>query len=138
MPISARFEKDAGLAIFTHRGVIPDEEFLGTYRTIYRDPRFEKTFNTLVDLREAESSIRSPEALRTMVNIRDRWLGDLEVNPRVAVVAPADISFGLARMYEAYSDALPFEFIVFKDIGAALAWLGAPEDLLENDPTDPD
>lgn len=132
MPITCRFMDDEGLIVFRHEGVVTDEEFLATYKSHHQDPRFEQSHDILVDLRDADSGVRSPEALRSIATFRSRLLGDAAGNPRVAVVAPTDISYGLARMYEAYSDALPFEFVVFKDIGAALAWLRVPEDLLDD------
>lgn len=137
MPIKCRFEEAAGLVVFVHRGVVPDKEFLSTYRVCHQDPRFKKTFHVLVDLREAKSGVRSPEALRSIAEFRRQWLDNPDVAPKVAIVAPADISYGLARMYEAYSDAMPFHFVVFRAVEAALAWLGVPEDLLEGGESTP-
>lgn len=54
------------------------------------------------------------------------------MRPKIAVIAPKDLSFGMARMFEAFSDTVPFNFGVFREIDAALAWLGVPENLLED------
>jgi hypothetical protein len=33
-------------------------------------------------------------------------------------------------MYEAFADSVPWDFVVFRVVDAALAWLGVPEDLM--------
>src|SRR5262245_22008286 len=42
---------------------------------------------------------------------------------RTAIVAPADVSYGLARMYEAYQEPTAGELRVFRSLDDALAWL---------------
>jgi hypothetical protein len=59
-------------------------------------------------------------------------LSGITMRPRVAVVAPKDLSFGLARMYDAFADSIPWNFVVFRAMDAALAWLGLPEDLMDS------
>jgi hypothetical protein len=58
-------------------------------------------------------------------------LGTAE-KPKVAVVAPEDVSYGLARMYEGFTNDVPWEFVVFRAAAAALAWLGLPENLMDD------
>ena len=144
MPITYHFKPDAKLVILVHVGVVPDDEFLSSYRALFEDARYDKSFNKLVDLRRADSTARSPEALRQFADfVRQQFAGS-EEGPKVAVVAPEDISFGLARMYGALSDAVPWKFVVFRDAEAALSWLGLPENLADTlvqnvrsqDPTD--
>lgn len=43
---------------------------------------------------------------------------------RWAVIASGAVQFGLARMFEALADELPMETQVFREEGAARAWLG--------------
>ena len=100
------------------------------YKGFFEDPRFDKTFNLLVDLRQTESTERSPAALRKFADFSLNFYGRSPVRTKIAVVAPKDLSFGLARMYEAYSDNVPSDFVVFRAVDAALAWLGLPEDFL--------
>jgi hypothetical protein len=129
VPIVYRIEPDVGLVILVHTGVVPDDEFLSSYRTLFGDPQYQKSFNMLVDLRRADSSARSPDTLRQLAEFVRQLFGDAEEGPKVAVVAPEDISFGLARMYEALSDTVPWDFKVFRDVKVALPWLGLSEDL---------
>jgi hypothetical protein len=42
---------------------------------------------------------------------------------KVAIAAPQDLAYGLARMYEAYTGELPTELKVFRSKDEALDWL---------------
>ena len=130
MPIKCHYRIADRLVVFVHEGVVSDDEFLSTYTACHEDPRFDRAFNVLVDLRRTESDVRSSSVLRAFADFRHRWFGDKQVHAKVAVIAPQDLSFGLARMYEIYSETVPVDFVVFRAADAALAWLGAPEDLL--------
>ena len=132
MPITYYYRPDQKLIIFIHAGVVPDEEFLSFYRDFYKDPRLDKTFNRLVDLRQAKSSVRSSVVLKKFAAFVGTHTPLSATKPKVAVIAPTNISFGLARMYEGYSGFVPEDFTVFRAVDAALDWLRAPEDLMDN------
>jgi len=129
MPIAIETRPAENLIVLVHTGLVPDDEFLAFYRRLYESDDFDPAMNQLVDLREADSGPRSPEALRQFASFVRTRLNDLPSRPKVAVVAPKALSFGLARMYEAHADAVPWDFTVFRSLDAALAWLGVPEDL---------
>ncbi len=42
----------------------------------------------------------------------------------VAIIAPSDHAFGMARMWQAHVDATDWDTCVFRDADAARAWLG--------------
>ena len=137
MPITYRLKSDEKLMILVHRGIVTDEEFLLFYKTLYEDTRIDKSFDLLVDLRQTQSASRSAEALNEFAEfIRNQFL-NTTARPKVAVVAPKDISFGLARMYEAVSVDAPLEFAVFRTTDEALSWLGMSENLLDDLDEDP-
>ena len=127
MPISYHLKPDQKLVVLVHKGIISDEEFLSFYEALYEDAQFDKSFNLLVDLRQTESSVRSAAALNQFADFIRKQFVNISVKPKVAVVAPKDISFGLARMYEVFSDDVPWQFAVFRAADAALAWLGLSE-----------
>ena len=118
------------LAIMTQVGTIPDIEFLDFYKKLYKSDTFDPTMNQLVDLREADSTSRSKEVLLHLAEFVNATLSGITTKPKVAVVAPRDLSFGLARMYEAFAYVVSWDFVVFRSTDTALAWLGLPEDLL--------
>ena len=120
------------LVILTHVGTIPDNEFLDFYKKHYRRDTFDPTMNQLVDLREADSTSRSKEVLLQLAEYMRATISGITTRPKVAVVAPRELSFGLARMYEAFAYVIPWDFVVFRSTDTALAWLGLPEDLLNS------
>jgi hypothetical protein len=129
MSITFHTETEHNLIILVHTGTTPDDEFLAFYKGLYGSDTFDLSMNLLVDLREADSSERSADVLHEFADFVRAAHNSLTTHPKVAVVAPKDLSFGLARMYEAFTDSVPWDFTVFRVIEAALAWLGMPEDL---------
>jgi len=69
--------------------------------------------------------------MQESVDFMQRQFVGISIRPKVAVLAPGDVSFGLARMCEAFSDGAPWKFEVFRSADAALAWLGVTEDLMD-------
>lgn len=136
MPITCDIKPDAKLVIFAHVGVVPDDEFLSSYRRFLKDPRFNKSFNLLVDLRRTNSSSRSSIALCTLAEFMQEVFTNNTTPPKIAVVAPKDLSFVMAHLYEVFSDSVLWDFTIFRALDAALAWLGAPENLMEDSEQD--
>jgi len=129
MTIESHFRPEHNMAIFVHTGRVPDDEFLAFYKSFFESDTFKPSMNLLVDLRETNSSSRRPEALLHFAEFVEAKLADITASTKVAVVAPKDLSFGLARMYEVLSDSVHWNFVVFRAMDAALAWLGLPEDM---------
>jgi hypothetical protein len=127
MPITCEPRPDENLVIFRHVGEVTDTEFLTFYQGFFEDSDVSSALNLLVDLQQTSSAPRSGEALRLLAEFLHGKFGGRPEQRRIAVVAPQHLSFGLARMYEVFSACLPWEFVVFRDHEAALAWLGIPE-----------
>lgn len=130
MPIRHQLRPDLGLVLSKHTGMVSDAEFLESYRALLDDPEYDLGLSRLVDLRDADSSARSSEALRSIAtHLKRRYKGS-DLAPRTAVVAPRDLSFGLARMYQAFSEVVPGDVVVFRSVDAALAWLGVSDEAI--------
>ena len=129
MPIESHVRPENNLVIFVHTGRVPDDEFLTFYKSFFESDTFKPPINILVDLRETNSSSRSPEALLGFAESIQTKLAAITASTKVAVVAPKDRSFGLARMYEILAGSVQWNFVVFRAMDAAFAWLGLPEDL---------
>lgn len=132
MSIEFRTRPDYNLGVLVHVGSTPDDEFLAFYKSFFESDAFDPSMNLLVDLREADSSTRSSEILQRFAEFVRMTLKDATTNTKVAVVAPRDLTFGLARMYEVFTDPVPWNFVVFRAMDAALAWLGLPEDVMNH------
>ena len=132
MPITFHFKPEAKLIICVHTGKVQDDEFMMRYKSIFEGNMFTPGTNLLIDLIQTDSSPRSPEGLRRFADFAKSKFAGAGMRPKVAVVAPTDLSFGLARMYEAFADSIPWDFVVFRAVDTALAWLRAPQDLMDN------
>ena len=65
----------------------------------------------------------SSDAMRTVAQYANaKW----DTTSKSAVVAPQDLTFGLARIHEAYRDRARHENRVFRDEAEAVAWLEEP------------
>lgn len=130
MPIEFHFRLDEKVVICVHVGTVNDDEFIAFYKGLFESDQFDSSLNLLIDLRKADSSQRSTDALMQLAFIAQTTYQDIDVQPKVAVVAPEALSFGLARMAEAFSHRVPWDFAVFYSEAEALGWLGVPDDLL--------
>ncbi|MBN2028654.1 hypothetical protein JW824_00260 [bacterium] len=132
MPITYQIKPDEKLVTLVHTGVVADSEFLSFYKNLYTVPQFDRSFNVLVNLQQAESTARSTSALHELAEFIQKQLKNINPHPKIAVVAPKDLSFGLARMYEVFSSTASSRFVVFRDADDALTWLGVSEKLKDD------
>ena len=132
MPISFHFNHEAKLMICVHTGSVMDKEFFVDYKSMLESDLFTTDMNLLIDLSQTDSSSRSGDILRQLAEYVKIKLSEASTYPKVAVVAPKDISFGFARMYEFLADSIPWDFVVFRSADTALAWLRVPEDLMDD------
>jgi hypothetical protein len=132
MPIKLNLKPEFNLGVLVHIGIITDDEFLAFYKSLYESGQLDPSMNLLVDLRQSESAPRSSEVLRQFAGFVQKKFTKITTRPKVAVVAPEDLSFGLARMYEVFAHSIPWDFEVFRAVDAALSWLALPGDLMDN------
>lgn len=132
MPIACHFRPAEELALCVHDGVVDDEEFLASYRGFFQDPRFDGVSRLLIDLRRTDSSPRTRSALQRFSEKLGRRFGRGPGRARVAVVAPSDVSFGLARMLEMSAEHPNLDVGSFRQVADAVAWLGVTEQVLES------
>ncbi len=132
MPISFRFIRAENLVVCVHTGTVKDKEFTASYKALFKDDRFDTSMNMLVDLQQTDSSQRSSAVLQEFVNFARTQYQDIKSRPRIAVIAPIAVSFGLARMTEAFSHLVPWDFMVFYSKDAALEWLGVADNLIND------
>ncbi len=130
MPITHEILRSVRVVKSTHVGVVDDDEFLSSYRELFTGDAYELAFDRIIDLRRADSTRRSAIALKSVAALISRCYEGRDLAPKTAVIASADISFGLGRMFAAFAAMAPGEVEVFQTPDAALAWLGAPTDLI--------
>ncbi len=128
MPINYEVFENQRLVVFTHKGSISDEAFFEFYQTFYQQKNDCSTFHVLVDLCDTVSCIRSPESLKTLAGYFGSHPELVYIYRKVAVIAPTDISFDLARMFESSVSFSAWEFKVFKTKASAMKFLTTEDD----------
>jgi hypothetical protein len=119
-----RFEVDAARRTRVARfsGVVDDHELLGSYAGLVEEPGYDPTLNDLVDMTAVDRLDVSTAAVRQLVSMFTP-LDHAGVVTRLAIVAPRDHVFGMARMYEILRSDAPEMIAVFRDMDEAQRWL---------------
>lgn len=113
------------LVVFCVKGTVEPGEIAALGERLWQDPDFSADFDALVDDTYVEHAL-SGDQIRELV---ERRSPNLDPDSKLAVVAPADVTYGVSRMHQLMSEhRRPLNIEVFRDRAAALAWLGK-EDL---------
>ncbi|MGE5647557.1 MAG: STAS/SEC14 domain-containing protein [Acidobacteriota bacterium] len=125
MPITYRIDRSTGIIRTKCAGVVTLEDVLGHLRALESDPECPPRLDVLLDFSEWTSEANGAEL---------RAAGDAvgSVSHRVqfgacAIVAPTDLLFGMARMFEVFAEAWFRAIQVFRAAAAAEAWLSSQE-----------
>ena len=119
MPASYKIDLEHCIILSTASGTLTDEELRSHQRDVLADPDFESTLNQLWDLREVVRSETSSAALGDLARARSYSVGT-----KRALVAPRDVQFGMARMFQTLHDGAPEDLRVFRSLEEARDWLG--------------
>jgi len=119
--MSIRYEIDTARSavLVTVEGVVTAEDYFTVDEELRRDPSFRSHFCELIDLTAADlARITSDGVRRIAAHDPDR-----NANVRTAIVAPRDLEFGIARMFEVLREHRS-QIAVFRDMDEARRWLG--------------
>lgn len=121
MDLPAGYEIDESQRMIFSRAwdVVTAEDLHDHQGLLTRDPRFDPAFSQLWDLRAIDEVTVESATLRELAQSRSFASG-----ARRALVAPSDVSYGLARMFQSLHDDAPEKVRVFRDVAEARAWLG--------------
>ncbi|MEO7413145.1 MAG: STAS/SEC14 domain-containing protein [Opitutaceae bacterium] len=120
MPISITREGELLVAKF--QGCITTVEFLQSGREMNEiEQREPATPDRIIDLSETNGINLNFKTIDDFAQTRE--LSQLKNPAKSAIVAPGDLQFGLARMYQTMNRNPRLEVQVFRDQAAALAWL---------------
>jgi hypothetical protein len=131
MPITVHVDPSLRVRYAAASGVVTDADVLEGYGEVLADPAYDPSIDQLFDGSAIERLEVTPAAVMRLAELvarADRAIAP-GVRPRVAIVAPADAAFGLARMYEAYreSQQSPKQYFVCRTAEDARRWLGIPD-----------
>jgi hypothetical protein len=120
MPIGYTFAPERRLIMTRAWGDLSEAQVTAYGVALTGDPRFDRRFVSLSDLREA-----SLQKLRS--EFVARFKSPLDRGSRRAVVVSDDVAFGLVRMHYALHFE-PESSLVVRDLATALQWLALPDE----------
>jgi hypothetical protein len=119
--IGIRVDSQADLTVYTMVGRASAEQVRDVILKFYDD---NVTLNVLWDLSKSDVSHLTSSEIHTVAQTPRRF-SNIRSGGKTAIVAPADITFGLTRMYEFLTGVqdLPFETRTFRSTTEAYEWL---------------
>ena len=123
MTIERWIDPETGRVTLTATGSIEVRNLQEALREMTEAPEFRPGADIVWDFRKAESQDLSAERLRDLVTFVAGIQDVRGTGYKVAIVVARNVDFGLARMYEAFSDELPCELRVFMSLEDAQAWM---------------
>ena len=126
MPITYEIDDHRGVIFARAEGVFHGRGWLEARKAMLEDPAFRPGLDVVMDLREAEAGSEAPaEIMEGSQQFAD--LADRIGNIRVAVVAPGDALYGVAREWVVWLSRGHASVRVFRDMDEATKWLGLAE-----------
>lgn len=119
--INYRILPEQKLIVICNWGRTTKEDVMKMSLDLRNDTDFSQTYDAILDNSQLEwnFSRNDIEQLATPRIDTDKPIG------KIAIIAPADITFGMSRMHELMSEQQsPHKIYVARDSGAALQWLG--------------
>jgi len=108
-----------GLVLTREWGELSDEDLRGLYERIRSDPAFDPSFRQLCDLRAVTKITTSADTLRFLAQS-----SIFQAGVRRAFVVDREVDFGLARLFQTYSECEGGTVEVFRNMSEAETWLG--------------
>ena len=121
MPLVYDIEESTGFVVINAIKRIGTDEYIETWKTAVADDRAPRCPRILVDLTGVEIH-RTGHEVRAAAAGSKRFFESI-AGGRLALVATQQVSFGIARMYDALVQAEGFELQIFRDVDTARAWL---------------
>ncbi len=119
MPVRYRF--DSGIIVIEMIGEYPIDDIRQTFLKSLSDPACPPDPRLIIDLTGSRSlDERTPDEIRSIAGFVAS-IGNKFSN-RIALVAPTDSKYGLARMGSAGAEERGIQSEVFRSIDAALNW----------------
>ena len=126
MPIETSIDSSGRVFRTAARGTIRYEDLEAFQRTFEHNVQRDWLATELVNLADAQVAALSTEDVVHIAKRNARFLREIEVpRPRIAIFSPADLQFGLSRVFEAWTtgDNGAAEVGVFRELERAERWL---------------
>jgi hypothetical protein len=123
MPTRYSIDPQRHLVLTVFDGDVSDADLRAHVDALDADPQFDRKMSELVDLRGVTSTSLTSTGIRAVASAPVHAL-----RARRAFVAPSDLLYGLARMYQGYwNQGYDDEVAIFRSVEPALQWLGVTD-----------
>lgn len=128
MPVNHQIDNNAKIILTTWEGEANDIDFIKAIKTYQEDIQSNPNYfdyNEVVNLSKVSCIKLTTEGIKKIGEIASST-DKGEVNKKLAIVVSSNLTFGLARMYEAYrsfSKHATKKISVFKNENEAFEWL---------------
>ena len=126
MAMTYEIDEERSLVRTTVSGRLTDADLLAHKHALLADPGFRVGMNELSDIRRVEEFEVTPEGITAAALFDSKNKADVGTH-RLALVASADLVFGMARMYGMKTDGNTGGVGVFRNEEEAVVWLEASE-----------
>lgn len=118
MTLQMTIDNDQGTIFFKRTGEMNPDELKKCIKNFKSNPDFSEVNKVLYDVSSTEFSYITCVDIRSYALNYKAYLDGI----KVAVIASGDVSFGLSRMFEAFSNNE--NILITKTMSEAMAWLG--------------
>jgi hypothetical protein len=126
MPIRMIIDKTIGLIRTTATGRVTGDELVAYYHRLRSHPDFRSNLNEIFDLSEVDGADVAAADVRRLSGVTEEFTRR-GATVKVAIIAPRDLEFGFARMYEMLQDQSMNDVRVFRDRAEAEGWIFGPD-----------
>ena len=128
MPATYTIDQTAGLVRITCSGVFTNQEMIDCMERLYRDPAREPGMPSFIDCRGMQVMQVTPAGVQAAATIEATMVDPVQPPWSVAVIAPQDEVFWIARTFEVLRAGSPQTVRVFRDPSDAEHWLESSSD----------
>lgn len=132
MPLSYRIDRDSGVILSRGTGVVTDRDMIELFRATIFDHSRGSPYRELCDLRDADEVRIDDETMNRIVDFLKAKKSVMRF-ARIACISPREYFIRISMIFEACARDVPFEFVVFGDIGRAASWLGLDAEVVLED-----
>jgi hypothetical protein len=125
MPATYTIDQESSLVRIVCSGVFTNQEMIDCMERLYRDPARRPGMPSLIDCREVENMQVTPPGGQAAATIGATLLDPVQPSWAVAVIAPQDEVFWMARTFEVLRAGSPQTVRVFREPTDAQRWLTA-------------
>jgi hypothetical protein len=123
LPATYTIDQESAVARVECFGVFTDQDMLECLARLYNDPARKAGMPSLMDCRGVEKMMVTPSGIQATVMVEVTMVDRRQPPWAVAVIAPQDEAFWMARTYEVLRAGSPETVRVFRQPAEAERWL---------------